>query len=174
MTLTSIGEVTIPKNYLCLLINQSLSIDKIKNKKEQMLRAPYEDSKKIVLFFFNFFSVASWVVERGTGFSDMDAGMWLVSAFFKIEYWNFQDKLFLWFREASQNLNLFRQLFISWLPKKKCWKIAKIIRCFFQHFSFGPPTGSHERSIAWNFFDLMWPHQPPSKRAPFFSKKLDF
>ena len=60
MTLISIGEVTIPKNYLYLLINQSLSIDKIKNKKEQMLRAPYEDSKKI---------------ERGTGFSDMDARM---------------------------------------------------------------------------------------------------
>ena len=169
MTLISIGEVTIPKNYLYLLINQSLSIDKITNKKEQMLRAPYEDSKKIVLFFFNFFSVASWVVERGTGFSDMDAGMWLVSAFFKIEYWNFQDKLFLWFREASQNLNLFRQLFFSWLPKKKCWKIAKIIRCFFQHFSFGPPTGSHEKKI--HSLKLFWPHVASSaavKKSAFF------
>ena len=27
--------------------------------------------------------------QRGTGFSDMDDGMWLVSTFFKIEYWNF-------------------------------------------------------------------------------------
>ena len=128
MTLISIGEVTIPKNYLYLLINRSLSIDKITNKKEQMLRAPYEDSKKIVLFFFNFFSVASWVVERGTGFSDMDAGMWLVSAFFKIEYWNFQDKLFLWFREASQNLSLFRQLFFhcfQWGTKGKMLKNPK-------------------------------------------------
>ena len=51
MTLISIGEVTIPKNYLYLLINRSLSIDKITNKKEQMPRAPYKDSKKIVLFF---------------------------------------------------------------------------------------------------------------------------
>ena len=44
MTLISIGEVTIPKNYLYLLINRSLSIDKITNKKEQMphtgLRSP--------------------------------------------------------------------------------------------------------------------------------------
>ena len=111
--------------------------------------------------------------KRETGFSDMDAGMWLVSAFFKVEYWNFQDKLLLWFREASQNLNLFRQLFFSWLPmggpKKKCWKIAKIIRCFFQHFSFGPPletmkkksclnklkfweaSRNHKRSLSWKF-----------------------
>ena len=59
MTLISIGEVTIPKNYLYLLINQSLSIDKITNKKEQMLRAPYEGSKKIV-FFSTFFQ---WLLE---------------------------------------------------------------------------------------------------------------
>ena len=57
MTLISIGEVTIPKNYLYLLINRSLSIDKITNKKEQMPRAPYKDSKKIVLFFFYFFQL---------------------------------------------------------------------------------------------------------------------
>ena len=31
--------------------------------------------------------------------------------FFKIEYWNSRDKLLLWFREASQNLSLYRQLF---------------------------------------------------------------
>ena len=84
--------------------------------------------------------------------------------------------LLFWFREASQNLNLFRQLFFSWLPKKKCWKIAKIIRCFFQHCSFGQPIGRHEkkRSIVWNFFDLMWPHQPPSKRVPFLVKNWIF
>ena len=56
MTLISIGEVTIPKNYLYLLINRSLSIDKITNKKEQMPRTPYKDSKKIVLFFRLFFT----------------------------------------------------------------------------------------------------------------------
>ena len=30
-------------------------------------------------------------------------------------------------------------------PKEKCWKIAKTIHCFFQHFSFGPPIGNHEK-----------------------------
>jgi hypothetical protein len=54
MTLISIGEVTIPKNYLYLLINRSLSIDKITSKKEQMPRAPCKDSKKIVCFFYFF------------------------------------------------------------------------------------------------------------------------
>ena len=160
MTLTSIGEVTIPKNYLYLLINQSLSIDKIKNKKEQMLRAPYEDSKKIVLFFFNFFSVASWVVERGTGFSDMDARMWLVSAFFKIEYWNFQDKLFLWFREASQNLNLFRQLFFhgfQWGDQRKnAEKLPKLYIVFFSIFPLVPPLETMKKKI--HSLKLFWPH----------------
>ena len=67
----------------------------------------------------------------------MDAGMWLVSAFFKKEYWNFQDKLLLWFREASQNLSLFRQLFFmvsNGGPKEKCWKKQCIILAIFQHF----------------------------------------
>ena len=80
--------------------------------------------------------------QRGTGFSDMDAGMWLVSAFSKIEYWNFQDKLLLWFREASQNLSLFRQPFFFMVsnggPKEKCWKKQCIILAIFQNFSFGP------------------------------------
>ena len=57
MTLISIGEVTIPKNYLYLLINRSLSIDKITNKKEQMPRAPYKDSKKNFFVFFDFFQL---------------------------------------------------------------------------------------------------------------------
>ena len=55
----------------------------------------------------------------------MDANNWLVLAFFKIELWNFQDNLDLWFREASQNLSSFRQLFFivsKGGPKEKCWK----------------------------------------------------
>ena len=78
------------------------------------------------------------VPKRGTGFSDMDAGMWLVSAFFKIEYWNFQDKLLLWFREDSQNLSLFRQLFFSWIPmgdqRKNAEKLPKLYIVFFSIF----------------------------------------
>ena len=33
------------------------------------------------------------------------------SPFFELEYWNFQHMLDLWFREASQNLSSYRQLF---------------------------------------------------------------
>ena len=52
MTLISIGEVTIPKNYLYLLINRSLSIDKITNKKEQMPRGhPIKIAKNHFVFF---------------------------------------------------------------------------------------------------------------------------
>ena len=58
MTLTSIGEVTIPKKYLYLLINRSLSIDKITNKKEQMPRAGHPIKIAIKSFcFFNFFQL---------------------------------------------------------------------------------------------------------------------
>ena len=73
----------------------------------------------------------------------MDAGMWLVFAFFKREYWNFQDKLLLWFHEASQNLSLFRQLFFhgfQWGTKGKMLKKKQcIVLAIFHHFSFGPP-----------------------------------
>ena len=92
--------------------------------------------------------------KRGTTFSDMDADNWLVLAFFKIELWNFQDKLDLWFREASQNLSSFRQLFFHSFQggtkgkmlkncqnytlffsaletmKKKLSKWVQILRCF--------------------------------------------
>ena len=50
-------------------------------------------------------------IQWGTTFSDMGSDNWLVLAFFKLELWNFQDILDLWFREASQNLNLFRHFF---------------------------------------------------------------
>ena len=140
MTLISIGEVTIPKNYLYLLINQSLSIDKIKNKKEQMLRAPYEDSKKIVLFFFNFFSVASWVVERGTGFSDMNAGMWLVSAFFKIEYWKFLIYDFVKPLKIWTYLDNFFFHGFQWGDQRKnAEKLPKLYVVFFSIFPLVPP-----------------------------------
>ena len=50
-------------------------------------------------------------IQWGTTFSDMGSDNWLILAFFKLELWNFQDILDLWFREASQNLNLFRHFF---------------------------------------------------------------
>ena len=43
----------------------------------------------------------------------------------EIDSWNFQHMLLFWFREASQNLSLFRQLFFivsKGGPKEKCWK----------------------------------------------------
>ena len=102
---------------------------------------------------------------------------WLVLAFFKIELWNFQDKLDLWFREASQNLSSFRQLFFFIVskggPKGKCWKIAN---CFFIIFPLVPPrklwkknclnelkfweaSGNHNSSLSWKF------HNSISKKA---------
>ena len=108
------------------------------------------------MFFFNFFSVASWVVEKGTGFSDMDAGMWLVSAFFKIEYWNFQDKLLLWFREASQNLSFldkncqnYTLFFFSIFPLVPHWKPWK--KSCLNKLKFWEASRNQKRSICWKF-----------------------
>ena len=88
-----------------------------------------------------------------TGFSDMDAGMWLVSVFFKIEYWNFQDKLLLWFREASQNLSLFTQLFFygfQWGTKGKMLKNCQSCTLFFSVFFLWSPIGNHEKKSCLN------------------------
>ena len=80
---------------------------------EEMHLKIHTEKLVVQLWSYNFFFYQSWFnsapfglcIQRGTGFSDMDARMWLVSAFFKIEYWNSRDKLLLWFREASQNLS---------------------------------------------------------------------
>ena len=83
----------------------------------------------------------------------MDAEMWLVSTFFKIEYWNFQDKLLLWFREASQNLSLFRQLFFhgfQWGTKGKMLKNCQNYTLFFSAFFLWSPIGNHEKKSCLN------------------------
>ena len=60
-------------------------------------------------------------IQRGTGFSDMDAGMWLVLAFFKIELWNFQDKLSSLGRlNGAVKCNVF-----NWEIFAKCTKLGK-------------------------------------------------
>ena len=74
----------------------------------------------------------------GTTLSDMDADNWLVLAFFKIELWNFQDEIELWFCEASQNLSSFRQLFFHIFQGGTKGKMLKNQLAIFLHFSFGP------------------------------------
>ena len=55
----------------------------------------------------------------------------------------FSAYAFFWFRRASQNLSLFRQLFFHSFqgggPKEKCWKIAITIHWFFSIFPLVPP-----------------------------------
>ena len=101
---------------------------------------------------------SSSLVQRGTGFSDMDAGIWLISAFFKIEYWNSQDKLFLSFREALQNLSLFRQLFFSWFPmgdqRKNAEKLPKLY-IGFSGFFFGPPLETMKKKLS-KWAQILW------------------
>ena len=83
-------------------------------------------------------------------FSDLDADNRLVLAFFKIELWNFQDKLDLWFREASQNLSSFRQLFFHSFQggtKGKMLKNQCIVLAIFQHFSFSPPLETMKKKV---------------------------
>ena len=75
------------------------------------------------------------------------------SPIFEIAYWNFQHMLHLWFREASQNLSSFRQLFFivsKGGPKEKCWKIAKTIHCFFSIFPLVLPLGNYEKKSCLN------------------------
>ena len=63
---------------------------------------------------------------------------------------NFQHMLLFWFRKASQNLSLFRQLFYivsKGGPKEKCWKNQCIFMAFFQHFSFGPPLETMKKKV---------------------------
>ena len=89
----------------------------------------------------------------GTTFSDMDADNWLILAFFKIELWNFQDKLDLWFREASQNLSLFRQLFFSLFPRGDQRKNAEKPMYSFGNFSaffLWSPLGNYEKKSCLN------------------------
>ena len=75
----------------------------------------------------------------------MDAGMWLVSSFFKIEYW---------FREASQNLSLFRQLFfhgLQWGTKGKMLKKTMNSLGNFSAFFLWSPVGNHDKKniLSW-------------------------
>ena len=60
----------------------------------------------------------------------------------EIGSWNFQHMLLFWFRVASQNLSLFRQLFFhsfQGVTKGKMLKNCHNYTLVLQHFSFGPP-----------------------------------
>ena len=64
----------------------------------------------------------------------------------EIDSWNFQHMLLFWFREASQNLSLFRQLFFhSFQGKmlKNCHNYTLV----FQHFSFGLPLETMKKNV---------------------------
>ena len=76
----------------------------------------------------------------------MDAGMWLVSAFFKIEYWNSQDKLLLWFYEKSQKLYI---VFFSIFPLVPHWKPWK--KSCLNKLKFWEASRNHKRSLSWKF-----------------------
>ena len=68
----------------------------------------------------------------------------------EIDTWNFQHMLLFWFREASQNLSLFRQLsFHSFQgeTKGKMLKNQCIFMANFQHFSFGPPLETMKKRV---------------------------
>ena len=76
---------------------------------------------------------SSWPQLRG----GVSADFWVSN---EIDSLNFQHMLLFWFREASQNLSLFRQLFFivsKGKPKEKCWKIAII--GFSSFFLWTPP-----------------------------------
>ena len=69
----------------------------------------------------------------------------------EIDSWNFQHMLLFWFREASQNLSLFRQLFFHSFQGGTKGKILKnqcIILAIFQHFSFGPPLETMKKKLS--------------------------
>ena len=88
--------------------------------------------------------------KRGSllGNEEMDLGGDL--PFFELEYWNFQHMLDLWFREASQNLSSFRQLFFHSFQggtKGKMLKNQCIVLAIFQHFSFGPPLETMKKKV---------------------------
>ena len=90
----------------------------------------------------------------------------------ELDSWNFQHMLLFSFREASQNLSLFRQLFFHSFQggtKGKMLKNCHNYTLVFQHFSFGPPletmkkkscinklkfweaSRNQKRSICWKF-----------------------
>ena len=66
----------------------------------------------------------------------------------EIDSWNFQHMLHFWFRDASQNLSSFRQLFFHSGPKEKCWKIAKTIHWFFSTFHLVPPLETMKTKLS--------------------------
>ena len=100
-------------------------------------------SKEICVFgsFRPFFKRGSLL-----GNEEMDLGGDL--PFFELEYWNFQHMLDLWFREASQNLSSFRQLFFSRFPRgdqrKNAEKLPKLHTGFSTFFVWSP-LGSYEK-----------------------------
>ena len=70
----------------------------------------------------------------------------------EIHSWNFQHMHHIWFREASQNLSSFRQLFFHSFQggtKGKMLKNCQNYTLVFQHFSFGPPLGNYEKKVVW-------------------------
>ena len=67
-----------------------------------------------------------------------------------IDSLNFQHMLLFWFREVSQNLGLFRQLFFHSYQggtKGKMLKKQCIVMAIFQHFSFGPPLETMKKKV---------------------------
>ena len=69
---------------------------------------------------------------------------------FEITYWYFQRMLHLWFREASQNLSSFRELFFHSFQggtKGKMLKNSHNYTLVFQHFSFGPPLETMKKKV---------------------------
>ena len=61
--------------------------------------------------------------------------------------WDRQHMLLFWFREASQNLSLFRQLFFHSFQGKML-KNQCIVMAIFQHFSFGPPLETMKKTLS--------------------------
>ena len=77
----------------------------------------------------------------------VDGDFWVPN---EIDSWNFQHMLLFWFREASQNLSLFRQLFFHSFQggtKGKMLKNQCIVMAIFQHFSFGPPLETMKKKV---------------------------
>ena len=85
----------------------------------------------------------------------------------EIDNWNFQHMLLFWFREASQNLSLFRQLFFHSFQggtKGKMLKNCHNYILVFQHFSFGPPLETMKKKSCLNKLQF-WEASRNQKRS---------
>ena len=110
-----------------------------------------------------FFSVASWLCKVSAllavsakqlkGLIILPTAGGVLADFWvpnEIDSLNFQHMLLFWFREASQNLSLFRQLFFHSFQggtKGKMLKNQCIVMAIFQHFSFGPPLETMKKKV---------------------------